>query len=87
MLTIVSGMLSESGFRVVNVDSCVIAETPKLAPHYDDMRRNIATCLSLEPDRVGVKATTTESLGFAGRGEGIAAQAVCLLLADGKGKV
>lgn len=84
MLTLVSGMLSESGFRVVNVDSCVIAETPKLAPHYDDMRRNIASCLGLEPDRIGVKATTTESLGFAGRGEGIAAQAVCLLLSGGK---
>jgi len=83
MLTLVSGMLSDSGFRVVSVDSCVIAETPKLAPHYDDIRRNIAACLGIEPGRIGVKATTTEGLGFAGRGEGIAAQAVCLLFADG----
>ena len=86
MLGLVAAMLSEAGFRITSVDSCVIAETPKLAPHYQDMRRNIAACLGLDPGRVGVKATTSEGLGFTGRGEGIAAQAVCLVLADGDGK-
>lgn len=86
MLGLVASMLSEAGFRVTHVDSCVIAEAPKLAPHYRDMRRNIADCLGLDPGRVGVKATTSEGLGFTGRGEGIAAQAVCLILGDRDGK-
>lgn len=86
MLGLVAAILSEAGFRIVNVDSCVIAETPKLAPHYQDMRLNIAACLGLDPGRVGVKATTSEGLGFTGRAEGIAAQAVCLVLAEGDGK-
>jgi len=78
----VAALLSDAGFRVTHVDSCIIAEKPELSPHYVEMRQNIARCLSLEPERVGVKATTSEGLGFTGRGEGIAAQAVCLLLPD-----
>lgn len=62
--------------RIVNVDATVIAQEPKLAPHIQSMKENISTALGLEPRRVGVKATTNEHLGFAGRGEGIAAMAV-----------
>ena len=68
------------GYRVGNVDVTVIAERPKLAPHRDAMRRTIAEDLRCAVDRVSVKATTTEKLGFTGREEGIAAQAVALLL-------
>ena len=62
--------------RVLNVDSTIIAEAPKMAPHIAAMRENIAAALNLPPRRVGVKATTNETLGFAGRGEGIAALAI-----------
>ncbi len=72
-------LLAQKGYIIVNIDSTVIAEKPKLAPYIDDMRREIAGCMGLEPDAVGVKATSTEKLGFAGRGEGIAAQAVALI--------
>ncbi len=67
------------GFRVVNVDATLIAQAPKMAPHIDSMRQNIAEDLKVAMDCVSVKATTTETLGFTGRGEGIACQAVCLL--------
>lgn len=72
-------MISEAGFRLVNADMTVICQAPKLAPYIDEMRRNIAGILNVDPGRVSVKATTTEKLGFTGRGEGIAAEAVCLL--------
>ncbi|MBN2505549.1 MAG: 2-C-methyl-D-erythritol 2,4-cyclodiphosphate synthase [Verrucomicrobia bacterium] len=62
--------------RLVNVDATVIAQQPRLAPHLDAMKRNIAAALRLDPRRVGIKATTNEHLGFAGREEGIAAIAV-----------
>lgn len=62
--------------RIVNLDSSVIAERPKLAPHLESMKQNIAGALNLNTDRVGIKATTNERLGFAGREEGIAAMAV-----------
>lgn len=67
------------GYKVVNVDATIIAQAPKMAPHIAGMRSNIAQDLQLELDAVSVKATTTEKLGFTGRGEGIACQAVCLL--------
>jgi 2-C-methyl-D-erythritol 2,4-cyclodiphosphate synthase len=73
-------LLAEQGWRVGNADITVICETPKIAPHAQAMRGNIAQDLGVGMDAVGVKATTTEKLGFAGRGEGIAAQAVCLLV-------
>lgn len=79
-------LLEEKGFRVGNVDVTVIAQAPKLAPYIAEMRQNLASRLKIDPDRVSVKATTEEHLGFTGRGEGIAAQAVCLVLeADGRG--
>lgn len=71
--------LREAGYRVVNVDSTVIAQAPKLAPHIERMRENIARALNVDKDAVSVKATTEEGLGFSGRKEGIAAHAVCLI--------
>jgi 2-C-methyl-D-erythritol 2,4-cyclodiphosphate synthase len=62
--------------RIVNVDASLIAQAPKITPHVDEMKRNIATALGIDPRRVGVKATTNEALGFVGREEGIAALAV-----------
>ena len=72
----------EQGWRVGNVDATIIAQEPKMAPHIPQMVVNIAADLRVEKGAVNVKATTTEQLGFSGRGEGIAAQAVVLLLAD-----
>jgi 2-C-methyl-D-erythritol 2,4-cyclodiphosphate synthase len=71
--------VTEAGFVIGNVDSTVIAQAPKLAPHIDGMRANIAEDLSLPLDRVNVKAKTNEKLGYLGRGEGIEAQAAVLL--------
>ena len=73
-------LLRERGYRVGNADVTVICERPRIAPHADAMRANLAADLELEPSDIGLKATTTEGLGYAGRGEGIAAQAVALLL-------
>ncbi|OGS93016.1 MAG: 2-C-methyl-D-erythritol 2,4-cyclodiphosphate synthase [Gallionellales bacterium GWA2_59_43] len=70
------------GYRVANVDATIIAQVPKMAPHILQMVANIAADLRVEKSAVNVKATTTEKLGYTGRGEGIAAQAVALLLAD-----
>ncbi|WP_336368509.1 2-C-methyl-D-erythritol 2,4-cyclodiphosphate synthase [Marinobacter sp. C2H3] len=69
----------ETGFQVLNLDSTIIAQAPKMAPHVEAMRLNLAEDLGIPANRVSVKATTTEALGFTGRGEGIACQAVCLL--------
>lgn len=71
-----------AGWRVGNVDSTVIAQAPRISPHVPAMRENIAADLGIAVDRVNVKGKTTERLGFAGRGEGIAAEAVALLLRD-----
>ncbi len=67
------------GLRVVNVDATVIAQRPKLAPHREAMRQHVAEDLGIALDRVSVKASTTEGMGFTGRGEGIAAMAVVLV--------
>jgi len=69
----------QMGYRVLNVDTTIIAQAPRMAAHIDAMQANIAEDLGLARDCVGVKATTTEKLGFTGRGEGIACQAICLL--------
>jgi len=69
-------ILASQHAQVLNVDSTIIAEAPKMAPHIAAMRENIAAALGLPPRRVGIKATTNETLGFAGRGEGIAALAI-----------
>lgn len=74
--------VTEEGYKVANVDTTIIAQAPKMAPHIQTMRLNIAEDLNLATNRVSVKATTTEQLGFTGRGEGIACQAVCLLEPD-----
>ncbi|WP_139556839.1 2-C-methyl-D-erythritol 2,4-cyclodiphosphate synthase [Methylotetracoccus oryzae] len=79
LLRDVVGKLTQLGFTIVNVDVTVIAQAPKLAPHIETMRQRVAEDLGIPPDRANVKATTTEGLGFEGRGEGIAAQAVALL--------
>ena len=75
----VMGLAAAKGYCLGNVDATVVAQRPKLAPHIPRMRENIASVLGAEIDRVNVKATTTEELGFAGRGEGISAYAVVLL--------
>lgn len=72
-------LIAGKGFRVVNVDVTIIAQAPKMSAHIEAMRRNIADDLKIDLDCVSVKATTTERLGFTGRGEGIAAQASALL--------
>jgi 2-C-methyl-D-erythritol 2,4-cyclodiphosphate synthase len=68
------------GWRLANADVVLVGEEPRLAPHRDEMRRRLANALGVEPELVAVRATTTDGLGFAGRGEGLAAQAVALLV-------
>ncbi len=75
----VAEVMVERGYRLGNVDATVIAQAPKLAPHIPAMREKIASAFGVEVDRISVKATTEEKLGFTGSGEGIAAHAVCLL--------
>ncbi len=72
-------LLSEMGFRVNNIDATIVAERPKMAPHVPAMVANIAAAVGVDRASVNVKATTTEGLGFAGRGEGMAAYAVCTI--------
>lgn len=79
LLRAVAQMLDRQGWRVVNVDSTIIAEAPRMAPHIPRMRENIAADLGLPPAAVNVKAKTGETLGSIGRGEGVAAQAVVLV--------
>jgi len=75
-------LAKERGYRLGNVDATIIAQAPKMAPHIPQMVRNVAGVLEAEEGQVNIKATTTERLGFAGRGEGIAAQAVVLLVKE-----
>ena len=79
LLSVVGERLRENGWRVENIDSTIVAQRPKLAPHLPQMAANMAAVLGLQADQVSVKATTEEKLGFTGSGEGMAAQAVCLL--------
>jgi 2-C-methyl-D-erythritol 2,4-cyclodiphosphate synthase len=79
LLEHVAGLCRQKGYTVGNLDAVVIAQRPKLAPYIDQMRENIATTLGVPVQRISVKATTTEGLGFCGTGEGMAAQAVTLL--------
>ena len=80
LLREVARMVANEGFRIGNVDATIIAQVPKMAPHIEKMVENIAADLGVAMNAVNVKATTTEKLGYIGRGEGIAAQAVVLLL-------
>ena len=82
LLKHVAVLLKERGWKVGNVDATIIAQMPRMAPHIAAMVKNIAADLGVEVGQVNVKATTTEQLGFTGRGEGIAAEAICLLVAD-----
>ena len=79
LLQKVGEMLAEHGYRIVNIDSTVIAQAPKLKPYIGEMKLNIEKALGLPEGTVSVKATTEEGLGFTGAKEGIAAQAVCLI--------
>lgn len=79
LLVHVAELLRERGFQVGNIDGVIIAQKPKMAPHIPMMRKNIADALGISQDRINIKATTEEKLGFTGREEGIASQAVCLL--------
>ncbi|MBB3104611.1 2-C-methyl-D-erythritol 2,4-cyclodiphosphate synthase [Azomonas macrocytogenes] len=80
LLRHVVALLQAKGWKVGNIDSTIIAQAPKMAPHIEQMRTLIAQDLQVEPEQVNVKATTTEKLGFTGREEGIAVHAVALLL-------
>jgi 2-C-methyl-D-erythritol 2,4-cyclodiphosphate synthase len=75
-----------AGYEVVNVDATAVCEAPRLRPHRDAMRRRLAAALRVDEDSIGVKANTTEGMGFAGRGEGIVALAVCVLRRDGEAR-
>ncbi|MDC7294119.1 MULTISPECIES: 2-C-methyl-D-erythritol 2,4-cyclodiphosphate synthase [unclassified Butyrivibrio] len=79
LLREVGNMLTSEGFHVENIDATIIAQAPKMRPHIDTMRQNIADALGIEITRVNVKATTEEGLGFTGTGEGISSQSICLL--------
>lgn len=79
LLARVASLVRDQGFAIVDVDCTVAAQTPKLSPFREQMRENLAQALGVSVDQVGVKATTTERLGFVGRKEGIAAWAVALL--------
>jgi 2-C-methyl-D-erythritol 2,4-cyclodiphosphate synthase len=79
LLRHVAGLVRERGWKAANVDATIIAQAPRMAPHIPAMVANIAADLGVDASLVNVKATTTEGLGFTGRGEGIAAQAICLL--------
>ncbi len=82
LLKHVGELLKKNGYTVGNIDSTIVAQRPKMAPHIPQMRQNIAEALGIDVDRVSVKATTTEHLGFEGREEGISAQAVALILEE-----
>ncbi|HJB90093.1 MAG TPA: 2-C-methyl-D-erythritol 2,4-cyclodiphosphate synthase [Candidatus Eisenbergiella merdigallinarum] len=79
LLKHVGKLLEDGCFLVENIDATIIAQAPKMRPHIDRMRRNIADALKIDISQVNVKATTEEGLGFTGSGEGISAQAICLL--------
>ena len=72
-------MMDDRGYEISNLDAIILIEKPKMAPHIPQMKENIAKALHMEPDCLNIKATTEEKLGFTGREEGIASQAVCLL--------
>ena len=80
LLRQVGAMLNQHGYAIGNIDATIIAQAPKMAPYIGKMLQNIAADLGIDAGMVNVKATTTEQLGFTGRGEGIAAEAVCLIV-------
>ena len=84
LLTQVRELIRQSGYRIGNIDAVIIAQRPKMKPHIERMRRNIAEALQTEMERISVKATTEEGMGFTGSGEGVSSQAVCLLEEEGR---
>lgn len=80
LLAAVAGFVRDSDYEILDVDSVIAAQAPKLSPYRDQMRENLARAMDISPENVGVKATTTEHLGFEGREEGISATAVALLV-------
>lgn len=80
LLREVNNILINNKIKIINIDSTIICESPKISPHVSDMKTNISRALNIESARIGIKGTTTERLGFTGRQEGIAAQAAVLLL-------
>jgi len=79
LLKEVGQMIGEAGFHVGNIDATIIAQNPKMSPHIKNMRENICSSLNITMDKINIKATTEEGLGFTGRGEGISAESICLL--------
>lgn len=79
LLAAVANLVREKGFQIVDIDCVIAAQAPKLSPYRDQMRENLAAACGISPESLGVKATTTEHLGFEGREEGISAQAVALV--------
>ena len=79
LLSHVLHLISEKGYCIINIDATIIAQKPKMAPHIQKMRENIAETLQIDVDQVNVKATTEEGMGFTGEGKGISAQAICLV--------
>lgn len=79
LLKEVGTLLYENGYKISNIDSTIIAQKPKMAPHIPLMRKNIANALNIDIDQINVKATTEEGLGFTGEGLGISSQSICLL--------
>lgn len=79
LLKEVGKLLYENGYKISNIDSTIIAQKPKMAPHIQLMRKNIANALNIDIDQINVKATTEEGLGFTGEGLGVSSQSICLL--------
>lgn len=82
LLEHVNKVLHDNGFSVNNIDSTIVAQNPKMSPHIEKMRENISAALDIDINRVSVKATTTEKLGFEGEGKGISSQAVCTICSN-----
>ena len=79
LLKYVGSLLEENNWIIGNIDATIIAQKPKMAPHINDMRKNISEALNINIDQINVKATTEEGLGFTGEGKGISSQSICLL--------
>ena len=79
LLKYVGSLLKENNWLIENIDSNIIAQKPKMAPHIENMRKNISEALNIDIDQINVKATTEEGLGFTGEGKGISSQSICLL--------
>jgi len=79
LLKEVSKLIMEKNFKIVNIDSIIIAQSPKMAPYIETMKENISNILGIHENQINIKATTEEGLGFTGRKEGIAAQSICMI--------